>query len=433
MEKLNLARQVQENDARPGIGQKLLNPYIVTNGKKWFYRLKGENGLLENISDEDKVLHLIVSYINSEQTRFYTSFEAHSDFLLYMLKLPLEKRCFHEVVIDKRQQKMRFDLDIKRFKYIEDEVIEEVKEDEVEKFLDMLIESTIEEFEELGFKLNPKDHILVFSSHGKEKWSYHIIIDGFYCETHQDANELFKKITGRMNKDHLDWLDSSIYSANHCLRTLGSVKDGKLKNGDVEIRVKTLEKKWKFRGEEITFEYPEVPRHENHRLALEFERSFLTLITNCYPLPTLFHKQVMNEMEKQTKEKQANDEVMDYAFRVFQSYYGNICSYMGCMANIIMLKRNYASGCPICDRVHENENAFLYLKPVESENDVLLKYEIYFDCRRSNGKKIKIGEKKILDEKHLPKDKIVVEKSSKRGFCLSDIEYVSRNSVHNFK
>lgn len=406
--------------------KKHMEHFVYTNGKKWFYRLKGENGLLDYLSDEDKVFHLIVSFINVEGRRFYTSFESHSDFLHYMLKLPKEKRCFHEVVIEKRIQKMRFDLDIKRYKYFEGQIVGEVKEEEVQKFFDELIEASIAEFEAMNMKLDPKENILVFSSHGKEKWSYHIIIDGFYCETHQDAGELFKKITSRMSKDHLDWLDPSIYSVNHCLRILGSVKESQS-----ELRVKVLEKKWRFKDKEIEFEYPEEPKHENHRLALEFERSFLTLIMNCYPIPSLVQKQVLDGVIK--KEKQAEEEILDYAFRLFKSIYGDVCSYFGSMGNMIMLSRNYPSGCPICDRVHEKDNAFLSVKSVMSETDVLFKYDIYFHCRRSSGKKIKIGEKMIVNEKQIPKSKVIVEKKRKSGFNLDDIEYVSNTSIRKFK
>ena len=401
-------------------------PFIYTSGKKWFFRLKGENGLVDYLSDEDKIFHLIISFINIEGRRFYSSFESHTDFLQYMLKLPMEKRCFHEVVIEKRIQKMRFDIDIKRYKYFEEKIISEISEEEVQIFFDELISSTIEEFENLGLRLDPKEHILVFSSHGKEKWSFHIIIDGFYCESSQDAFELFKRITSKMSKEYLEWLDGSIYSANHCLRTLGSVKQGQ-----DEYRMKILEKRWRFKDQDIFFEYPETPKHDNHRLALDFERSFLTLVSNCYPIPCLSQSQVLDSVMK--KEKQAESEILDYAFRLFQSMYGKVCSYFGSMGNMIMLSRNYPSGCPICERVHDKDNAFLYVKSVESENNVLLKYDIYFYCRRSSGKKIKIGEKMIVDEKHISKDRVILEKKSKRGFNLSDIEYVSKTCVSKFK
>jgi hypothetical protein len=285
-----------------------------------------------------------------------------------------------------------------------------------------LIESIIVEFSDIGFKINPKNHILVFSSHGKEKWSYHIIIDGFYCDTHQDAGELFKRIISRMPKDHLDWLDGSIYSVNHCLRILGSVKE--------DGRIKILDKKWKYKDEEILFEYPEQPRHENHRLALEFERSFLTLNSNCYPLPSFVQKQALDGVEKKP-EKQAEEDVIHYASLLFKSLYGDICVPIGCMNNMILLSRRYASGCPICERVHENENAFLWLKPVE-ESNVFTKYEIYFHCRRAIGKKIKIGEKIIVDVKQV-KEKVVVEKVSRGGFSLKELENISKTSIHNLK
>jgi hypothetical protein len=401
--------------------------YIYTNDKKWYYRLKGEDGLIENISDEDRVFHLIISFINSEKRRFYTTFESYTDFVLYMLTLPVEKRCFHEVVIENRPQKMRFDMDVKRYKYFDDKIIEEIKKEDVQIFFEQLIEASVDEFEDMGFKLELQN-ILVFSSHGKEKWSYHIIIDGFYCDTHQDAGDLFKRIVSRMPKENIEWLDSSIYSVNHCLRVLGSVKEAQ-----EELRVKILEKKWKYKNREILFEYPETPKHERHQLALEFERSFLTLNSTCYPLPSYLHKKSLDGIEETKKEKQAENEVLDYAMLLFQSLYGDICSYVSSMNNIIILERNYPSGCPICERVHEKDNAFLYLRPVESMCDVLFKYDIYFYCRRANGKKIKIGEKIIINENQISKDKVVVEKSSRVGFSLSDLEYVSKTPTYEFK
>lgn len=48
--------------------------------------------------------------------------------------------------------------------------------------------------------------------------------------------------------------------------------------------------------------------------------------------------------------------------------------------NIIMYKKHDPYNCNICNRIHENQNPYIYIE-----------YEhIYFDCRRSNMKKNKI-------------------------------------------
>jgi hypothetical protein len=142
-------------------------------------------------------------------------------------------------------------------------------------------------------------------------------------------------------------------------------------------------------------------------------------------------KKYSEEEELQRKEAKADDLVLDFAYRLFVSTYGDIYSYHGTMGNIVMMTRNRPSGCPICQRVHENENGFLWIKPVQSENQVLEKYEVYFDCRRSNGIKMKIGEKVVLTKKE--DKKVVAEKSSKVGFRLEDMEYVSKNSFRKWK
>ena len=152
-------------------------------------------------------------------------------------------------------------------------------------------------------------------------------------------------------------------------------------------------------------------------------------------------------MDNRRVEKQAEEDVVHYASLLFKSLYGDICVPTGSMNNMILLSRKYPSGCPICERVHENENAFLWLKPIASNgletSGLLTKYEIYFHCRRAIGQKIKIGEKILVDEKKIKdsngqQKKVIVEKVSKGGFSLKDLEDISRTSIgslrdHKFK
>jgi hypothetical protein len=82
------------------------------------------------------------------------------------------------------------------------------------------------------------------------------------------------------------------------------------------------------------------------------------------------------------------------------------------------------SGCPICNRVHESENAFLVIKTLPKENGIT-RHQIYFYCRRESGKKILIGEKVVVDTE----EKLVVENKTKGGFRLSDLMRVAKNSL----
>ena len=418
------------------------NNSIFRNGIHWFYRLKGDNGLLANMTDEERVYHLIVSFINPEGIRFFTSFDSYIKFIQFMLTIPEQKRNFHEVTLENRHQKMRFDIDIKR---ISDAGI--VPFYQVQSFLDDLITSCIQEFEEIGIKLTPEKNFLVFSSHGREKWSFHIIIDGFYCENNRECIELFKRITTRMKSQYIYWLDSGIYSPNHCLRILGSCKED-----EEEIRKKKLETSWQYLDKEIKYEYSQEVKSDKHKIVLEFERSFLSLTENCYPIPNLIQQVLMDGMTevKDNKSLELDEQIMDYAFRVFKSTFGDMCSYVSTMSNMIMLKRNYPSGCPICDRVHEADNAYLLVKEsADTKNTTstssIKKYDILFDCRRANGKKMKIGEKIILceptevknekvnEEPPKPTVKTVTQKSSRSGFRLEDMEYVSKTSLKYLK
>lgn len=387
---------------------------IHSNGKKWNFRLKGGEkgpGLLDFMDDHDKVSSLIVCFVNAQDIRHYTKFDSFVECIQTMMKIPDEKRCFHEVVLEHRNQKMRFDIDIKKDGIITDE--------QVREFMDDLIQSTIDVYSEIGYQLVPEKHILLFSSHGQTKWSYHIIIDGFYCENCQEANALFRKITGQMRSTlYLEWLDGSIYNPNHSLRILLSVKNG---------RKKKLEKTWIFKEKEIHFEYSQKPRNDKHQLVLEFERSFISLTENCFPIPRLVRK----EDSVSGNCISVDDQVLDYAFRLFCSIYGNVFSYVGNVSNFVLMQRISASGCPICERVHESENAFLVIKTNPSSNG-MTKHEIFFYCRRASGQRILVGEKIDFDDKQ-SKKVILENKPTNVKFNLADLELVSKSRTKSYK
>jgi hypothetical protein len=378
---------------------------IRSHGKTWFYRLKGGEkgqGLLDIMSDEEKALSLIVCFVNAQNIRHYSMFDSFLECVQVMMKIEDEKRCFHELVLENRNQKMRFDLDIKK--------VDGVDEKEIQDFIDDLLTSTINVYAELGYQLIPSRHILLFSSHGRSKWSYHIIIDGFYCENCQESQALFKKITEQMKyKERAsEWLDASIYNPNHSLRILSSVKDG---------RKKVLEKVWRYANQDVVFEYTQTPRNDKHKIVMEFERSFISLTENCFPIPELVKKTSYDG-----EEKRVDDHVSDYAFRLFKSMYGDVFAYVKTVSNFILMDRVKESGCPICNRVHENENAFLMVKSKEPENG-MTRHEIYFYCRRASGQKVYVGEKIDFEERE---EKIVIENKPNARFQLSDLEWVSK-------
>lgn len=389
--------------------------YVHSFDRKWYYRMKGGDkgpGLLDFMDDDAKVSSLIVCFVNQQEIRHFTYFDSFIECIQTMLKVQEDKRCFHEVVLEFRNQKMRFDIDIKKTEEITDEM--------VQLFFDNLIQTTMDVYAEIGYQLIPEKHILVFSSHGNTKWSYHIIIDGFYCENCQESMALFKLIHSRLPNGKAgssltnEWLDGSIYNPNHSLRMLLSSKSG---------RVKKLEKIWKFKGKDVHFEYSEKPRNEKHQMVLEFERSFISLTENCFPIPKLTKKD-----PNHIPSEKINEEVSDYAYRLFCSVYGNVFKFSGMVSNFILLKRTEASGCPICDRVHEHENAFLVIKKHPEQNG-MSRHEIFFNCRRTNGKMISIGEKIEITQTDTP---VVIENKGNAKFSLDEMKYVSKTSIRKF-
>jgi hypothetical protein len=389
------------------------NSDVFSYGKKWFYRLKGDGGLFDSIGSDQKVSSLIVCFVNGQDIRYYTCFDSFIECVQTMLRIPVEKRSFHEVVLEYRNQKMRFDVDIKKDCKYGLSIVEE----QVQSFMDELIQAIIDTYEEIGYQIVPSKNILLFTSHGKDKWSYHVVIDGFYCENCQEAKALYRSITMKMKSDNMHWLDESIYNPNHSLRILLSSKSG---------RIKTLEKEWKFKDQMIRFEYSEKPRNDKHQMVLEFERSFISLTENCFPIPCMVKK----DLHPMQGADPVCDQVLDYSYRLFCSIYGNVFVFAKSVSNFVLLERRVESGkkiesgCPICNRVHESENAFLVIKTLPKENGIT-RHQIYFYCRRESGKKILIGEKVVVDTE----EKLVVENKTKGGFRLSDLMRVAKNSL----
>lgn len=390
------------------------------NKVKWFkYLVPGQdegkrNDLMSFFSDKELALGVIVCAITSLGNHVFALFPNYVAFAKYQQSLPLEKRCFFEIILAGRQ-KSHYDLDIDLKKY---------PDANPDTIFQLFITTLITVYKEVyNIDLNLETDILPFTSHGATKRSFHVVVDN-YCHTcNLEAKAIYDEVMKREGPALHDFLDSSVYSKKQQFRIVGSQKMG-------SGRIKTLYSPWPYQDQNITYLYREEPHNPGHRLVLELEASLVSFTSHCKLLPNLISddkkypsynggssgewvgdaddlhsdtiKAVLNMLAKKGN---TNIHADNFPYEV-----------RGVVGTLILLKRLRPSRCQVCKRIHENENPYILVVTNEDTNC----RHVYFDCRRAEGNKLYLG---ILDEeqngKILPDAPFLIEQKeqlSKLGY-----------------
>jgi hypothetical protein len=194
----------------------------------------------------------------------YTHFDSIDEFCNFLKTIDEKDMYFHEVIFGKR--KLFFDIDFKigNFKPSPQELYNFAKQ----------IETKIKSYyPQVPIK---DEDFLWFSAHGKEKLSYHLILNNYYCENEMQNKEVANFLKRDVH-NFLD-LDLQVYIQIHNMRTLFSLKE----NGERRKIVCN-----EFRDTEPTLERD-----------FDFKSSLITNIKDCVVLPS-FHikewKTIYNE------------------------------------------------------------------------------------------------------------------------------------------
>lgn len=335
----------------------------------WYPKLYKENhedpnGLIMK-SDLISWPTILICWTPPNERRFFTKLEGPVQLSELYHELPDESKSLYEIILGNMPQKIKFDLDISHDKLCEvspDKIRQYVVNGIVKYFTDILKKSV------RGY-----ENILVYTSHGETKNSYHIILNGFYTTNNVQSKEYCKKICEKIFEDNPSleqFIDLKVYSSTQQFRILGCKKQ---KTDRVKI----------FQENEI-YKYPEIPHNEQHKFYMQLCQSLVTNITGCVELETLEiteasparkHRQIFEDISEETSE--------GYLQKLREWYEKNNFVYpyqtYKIIGDMICLKRRVPSMCPVCHRVHENEGAFL-----------LAKGNGIFFCRRDETRKIKI-------------------------------------------
>lgn len=335
--------------------------YSLHSQHKWYYRLVPSSegrALMNDYPLSTLIDSLIVCWTPKNQKdgspqRMYGRFNSYLDFYRYYQTA--EPKAFYEIVLGEFAQKPHFDLDLQN-----------VTTEYADSVVNRLIEAIGVVFKRFNVHWIPENDLLVYSSHGGTKHSYHIILNNHSHGSNLEAKEFYQLIVAEMPPGDRDFVDPAVYSPRQQFRFLGSSKLG-------AQRPKVSAMPWNG----VVHQYLEEPENDEIRKLMDFEESLISVTHGCRLLPTFLpdHPAEFSVSEH----LDITEETAKAAINLLKSKSPNAWPYrpLGIRGGMILLKRVQPSMCRICQRVHHMENPFLTVVTKETE------FIVYFNCRRS--------------------------------------------------
>lgn len=306
--------------------------------------------------------------------KLYAVFPNYVHFVKFFFTVPEPLQSFYEIVLGENYQKPHFDVDI------------DSSDSELGKqILSDLITGIVKVLSDYGIVLDLPRDICIYTSHGVNKQSYHVIVNGWCHTNHNEAKAFYHLVMAELPSEYGEkkWIDSSVYSKTQQFRTYGSCKTG-------TDRRKKLLLTWNF-GESRIEHVRETDDDPQLQFLEDFERSLVTsTVRRCKILPSLVDTEVNRERYTPSEGTISKDlaweaiQLLAHKAGVTPDHPKFPYRFSDIEGSLILLKRERPSRCRVCNRVHEHENPYLLYQPETGD--------VYFDCRRSvGGKKMYVG------------------------------------------
>ena len=351
--------------------------------QKWFNYLIEKEGRSEYLMKYNKRSSLIDRSLVALQVSdnlYYSVFEDHIALLDFMNCTQETARCFFEIILGERRQKPHFDIDVKAEDF-PGENIEEIHDLVIEE----LITACIIVLQEVNISIDLSTQLLMYSSHGPQKRSTHLLLGGLYHNSNREAKAFYLKVIENVNKSpaakYSLRIDPAVYSSTQQFRLLGSHKYG-------TTRTKCLVRHFQYKNEIIDHTWPFCEEETQKSFLQAYQNSLVTFVSNCKYIPSFIienpHEYVVSDLSDK-----ALEEIEDYCgvLEILSSY-----KILKVDNNRVDLQRTCSSYCEIC---HDARRMLLdpHCKPHTSENAYLTisGNNLYFHCRRDDNRKLHIG------------------------------------------
>lgn len=307
-----------------------------------------EDGLLRRNPKERLHHHPVVCWTAKNERchdgveRRYGAFESIPSFYAVYSQVPEGARTGYEVILGCFPQKPHFDVDINTTDVAGDQVVE------------LLIDVIQNVMESKGVQLDLAHDLMIYTSHGDTKQSYHVVLSRHAHANNLQAKAFADQVRAQLPAQARVYVDGAVYNPLQQFRLLGSTKVGKQ-------RPKTEQRVWYHHGTRVEAE--ELPPMAS------LARSLVGWTVDCTPLPiwpvhepSFVPKRLLSVEAEEALALLASDPALSTS-RFKASNKGSV----------IALTRMAPGYCPMCTRVHDHENAYLVI----NDNTV------YYKCHRA--------------------------------------------------
>ena len=298
--------------------------------------------------------------------------------LHYTNKFSPEKKLFYELFLGSKTQKPHFDIDISK-----DSMDKLHPGGDIVKISDyiknLVIHCCMQVFQDINSKYGVADKpivlqfndLLLYSSHGSSKRSFHLVINNWCHEDNKEAKEFYNLVVSKFRDitkgKYVEFIDSAVYSSKQQFRLLGSQKVG-------SGRIKIFHEDLSYNGMIHKHIYPKDEREGELKEKANLYESLIGFTSGCKTLPSL----VLNKPKKVFTGNSVDfsDAIIDKCMDFIK---GQPFSLKSSEGSFITLTRDAPSYCNICRRVHENQDPFIFVVGSTA----------YFNCRRAKTQGVK--------------------------------------------
>lgn len=358
-------------------------------GKRWYHLLKASKDhpnshyLLKDYELNDLVRHLVVCLIpnklpgmkdlyrtkKGKMIHLFAYFDSYLEFFRYMGNFTPQNRNFFEVILGELPQKPHFDIDIDQNDLHGDMV-------EIGNILyQAVIQGCIEVCQDFNMPINIEHDILLYSSHGETKQSYHIVLNNKCHDGNAEAKAFYQAVVAKASTitcgKYLKFIDDAVYNTRQQFRMMGCQKYG-------SNRPKIFYEQFKYRDKTYKHQYVEDVADDNaHKLAIMYE-SLVSFVSGCTFLPSLVPpKPVYNNINT----PDLDDETVTKCMKMMKAIITDTpFTARTVKGGLILLTRNAPSLCPLCNKIHENQDPYIYI----------VSSKVFWDCRRTGEGKAKL-------------------------------------------
>lgn len=318
---------------------------------------------------EPKTFIVAIDYPNEMTGKMSKRFAYFSDVgEFWRFYSQLQDKHIYETISGDVRQKIKFDIDISRVEY---PTVDDV---EWSLIISTLVDGIVTISKRWGHDMIVERDILLCTSSNDKKYSAHIITPRICVDNNLIAKKFYHEVIEVIPLEYRKYIDDSVYSSNQQFRMLFSRKLGT----DLS-RTKEAKLIWTYRDKEIVTNLSLVKGLEIYGVFLASLITYTsdsTILSDPNPIaPSLSIKKTEGDYEN------INLSDAGKAYKLLKTLYPKtailyrIGDVNTNMINLIRLRRGL---CEVCNRSHDNENAYIQVMGEERH--------CFFVCRRGEGK-----------------------------------------------